>query len=226
MVATPESAGLDQPQAVAERALPDQRSVLPQDEREGERLWAASHLDRHAAPSAVRRRRVSRPTDIRRRSACAPSGGRLAPWRPARRRSSSSRRSSRPSPVRGALAASSCGRWPTWRTVARFMAGATIVKQGVVGDSFYVVLTGQAKVTRTDASSNRAAPRRPFRRDLAARRRARVRRRSSRETDDDPRDHHRRRTSWRCSRKDPEITVCLLEGMARTVRGSDRSLAG
>ena len=27
--------------------------------------------------------------------------------------------------------------------VARFMAGATLVKQGVVGDSFYVVLTGQ-----------------------------------------------------------------------------------
>ena len=26
--------------------------------------------------------------------------------------------------------------------------------------------------------------------------------------------------------KDPEITVCLLEGMARTVRRLDRSLAG
>ena len=59
----PECAGLDQPQAVAGRALPDQRAVLPQDEREGERLWAAPHLDRHAAPSAVRAQTVSRPTD-------------------------------------------------------------------------------------------------------------------------------------------------------------------
>lgn len=31
--------------------------------------------------------------------------------------------------------------------VADFMAGAAIVKQGDVGDAFYVVLTGQGKVT-------------------------------------------------------------------------------
>ena len=42
--------------------------------------------------------------------------------------------------------------------VARFMAGATLVKQGVVGDSFYVVLTGQAKVIANKRTLNRLLP--------------------------------------------------------------------
>ena len=89
-----EGAGLDQPHAVAGRALPDQRAALPQDEREGERLWAASHLDRHAAPSAVRRRPYPDPPTLERLARPGAPGVGLRPWRPPRRRSSSSRPSS------------------------------------------------------------------------------------------------------------------------------------
>ena len=42
--------------------------------------------------------------------------------------------------------------------VARFMAGVGIVKQGVIGDSFYVVLTGQAKVVANGRTLNRLLP--------------------------------------------------------------------
>ena len=42
--------------------------------------------------------------------------------------------------------------------VARFMAGATLVKQGEIGDSFYVVLTGQAKVVASGRTLNRLLP--------------------------------------------------------------------
>jgi len=43
-------------------------------------------------------------------------------------------------------------------TVAVFMPGATIVKQGVVGDSFYVLLRGQAKVVVNGRTINHLLP--------------------------------------------------------------------
>ena len=108
--------------------------------------------------------------------------------------------------------------------VARFMAGATLVKQGVVGDSFYVVLTGQAKVIANDRTVNRLLPGDHFG-EISL-------------LDGGPRSASvaaetemtlviiTQKDFLAMLSKDPEITVCLLEGMARTVRRLDRSLAG
>jgi len=108
--------------------------------------------------------------------------------------------------------------------VARFMAGATLVKQGVVGDSFYVVLTGQAKVIANKRTLNRLLPGDHFG-EISL-------------LDGGPRSASvvaetemtlviiTQKDFLAMLNKDPEITVCLLEGMARTVRRLDRSLAG
>jgi len=108
--------------------------------------------------------------------------------------------------------------------VARFMAGATLVKQGVVGDSFYVVLTGQAKVIANKRTLNRLLPGDHFG-EISL-------------LDGGPRSASvvaetemtlviiTQKDFLAMLNKDPEITVCLLKGMARTVRRLDRSLAG
>jgi CRP-like cAMP-binding protein len=108
--------------------------------------------------------------------------------------------------------------------VARYMAGATLVKQGVVGDSFYVVLTGQAKVIANKRTLNRLLPGDHFG-EISL-------------LDGGPRSASvvaetemtlviiTQKDFLAMLAKDPEITVCLLEGMARIVRRLDRSLAG
>jgi CRP/FNR family cyclic AMP-dependent transcriptional regulator len=108
--------------------------------------------------------------------------------------------------------------------VARFMAGATLVKQGDIGDSFYVVLTGEAKVVANGRTINRMVPGDHFG-EISL-------------LDGGPRTASVRAETemtlviitqkgfLALLAKDPEITICLLEGMARTVRRLDRSLAG
>jgi CRP-like cAMP-binding protein len=108
--------------------------------------------------------------------------------------------------------------------VARFMAGATLVKQGDIGDSFYVVLTGQAKVVVSGRTVNRLLPGEHFG-EISL-------------LDGKPRTASvvaetemtlviiTQKDFLGLLVKDPEITLCLLEGMARTVRRLDRSLAG
>ncbi len=108
--------------------------------------------------------------------------------------------------------------------VARFMAGATLVKQGEIGDSFYVVLTGQAKVVANKRTLNRLLPGDHFG-EISL-------------LDGGPRSASvlaetemtlviiTQKDFLAMLGKDPEITVGLLEGMARTVRRLDRSLAG
>jgi CRP/FNR family transcriptional regulator, cyclic AMP receptor protein len=108
--------------------------------------------------------------------------------------------------------------------VARFMAGATLVKQGEIGDSFYVVLTGQAKVIASGRTVNRLLPGDHFG-EISL-------------LDGGPRSASvlaetemtlviiTQKGFLALLTKDPEITICLLEGMARSVRRLDRSLAG
>jgi cAMP-binding proteins - catabolite gene activator and regulatory subunit of cAMP-dependent protein kinases len=108
--------------------------------------------------------------------------------------------------------------------VARFMASATLVKQGEIGDSFYVVLTGQAKVVANRRTVNRLLPGDHFG-EISL-------------LDGGPRTASvigetemtlviiRQKDFLAMLTKDPEITMCLLQGMARTVRRLDRSLAG
>lgn len=108
--------------------------------------------------------------------------------------------------------------------VARFMAGAALVKQGEIGDSFYVVLTGQAKVAANGRTVNHLLPGDHFG-EISL-------------LDGGPRTASvvaetemtlviiMQKDFLGLLAKDPEITLCLLEGMARTVRRLDRSLAG
>jgi len=108
--------------------------------------------------------------------------------------------------------------------VGRFMAGARLVKQGDIGDSFYVVLTGQAKVVVSGRTVNRLLPGEHFG-EISL-------------LDGKPRTASvvaetemtlviiTQKDFLGLLAKDSEITLSLLEGMARTVRRLDRSLAG
>lgn len=108
--------------------------------------------------------------------------------------------------------------------VGRFMAGARLVKQGDIGDSFYVVLTGQAKVLVSGRTVNRLLPGEHFG-EISL-------------LDGKPRTASvvaetemtlviiTQKDFLGLLAKDSEITLSLLEGMARTVRRLDRSLAG
>jgi CRP/FNR family transcriptional regulator, cyclic AMP receptor protein len=106
--------------------------------------------------------------------------------------------------------------------VARFMAGVSIVKEGVIGDSFYVVLTGQAKVVASGRTLNRLLPGGYFG-EISL-------------LDGGPRTasvvSETEMTLVMIAQadflamlaKNPDISICLLEGMARAVRRMDRSL--
>jgi CRP-like cAMP-binding protein len=108
--------------------------------------------------------------------------------------------------------------------VGRFMTGARLVKQGDIGDSFYVVLTGQAKVLVSGRTVNRLLPGEHFG-EISL-------------LDGKPRTASvvaetemtlviiTQKDFLGLLAKDSEITLSLLEGMARTVRRLDRSLAG
>ena len=109
-------------------------------------------------------------------------------------------------------------------TVARFMEGATIVKQGVIGDSFYVVLQGQAKVSVNGRTINRMLPGDHFGEisllDGQERTASVIAETEMMLLEITQKDF------FTMLRNDPEITVDLLEGVARAVRRMDRSLAG
>lgn len=108
--------------------------------------------------------------------------------------------------------------------VAAFMTGAKIVEQGVIGDSFYVVLTGQAKVVANGRTVNHLLPGDHFG-EISL-------------LDGEPRSASvvaetkmtlvviTQKQFYAMLSKDPDISICLLEGLARAVRRMDRSLAG
>ncbi len=108
--------------------------------------------------------------------------------------------------------------------VAVFMAGAKLVEQGVVGDSFYIVLTGQAKVVANGRTVNHLLPGDHFG-EISL-------------LDGEPRSASvvsetqmtlvviTQKQFFAMLAKDPEVSICILEGLARAVRRMDRSLAG
>lgn len=108
--------------------------------------------------------------------------------------------------------------------VASFMAGASIVRQGVVGDSFYVVLEGQAKVVANGRTVSRLRPGDHFGEisliDGGERTASVVS-----ETPMTLLEISQKQFFDMLSR-DPQVTLLLLENMARAVRRLDRSLAG
>ncbi len=109
-------------------------------------------------------------------------------------------------------------------TVAVFMPGATIVKQGTIGDSFYVVLQGQAKVTSNGRTVNRLLPGDHF--GEISLLDGDVRTASVVSETDMTLLEITRKLFFAMLDNDPEITLDLLEGVARAVRRMDRSLAG
>ena len=108
--------------------------------------------------------------------------------------------------------------------VAAFMKGATIVEQGIVGDSFYIVLTGQAKVVANGRTVNHLLPGDHFG-EISL-------------LDGGPRSASvvsetemtlvliTQKQFFAMLAKDPEVSLCLMAGLARAVRRMDRSLAG
>ena len=108
--------------------------------------------------------------------------------------------------------------------VASFMAGATLVKEGDAGDSFFVILTGEAKVRVRGRTVNRAIPGDHFG-EISL-------------LDGGPRTASvvsetpmtvlliERLAFQKLLRKDPSLSMQLLKSMARLVRRVDRSLAG
>jgi CRP-like cAMP-binding protein len=108
--------------------------------------------------------------------------------------------------------------------VASFMAGATLVKEGDAGDSFFVILTGEAKVRVKGRTVNRAIPGDHFG-EISL-------------LDGGPRTASvvsetpmtvlliERTAFQKLLRKDPSLSMQLLKSMARLVRRVDRSLAG
>ena len=109
-------------------------------------------------------------------------------------------------------------------TVARFMSGATIVKQGVIGDSFYVVFQGQAKVVVNGRTVNHVLPGDHF--GEISLLDGDVRTASVISETDMTLLEIMRKPFFAMLAQDPEITVDLLAGVARMVRQMDRSLAG
>jgi CRP-like cAMP-binding protein len=108
--------------------------------------------------------------------------------------------------------------------VASFMAGATLVKEGEPGESFFVILTGEAKVKVKGRTVNRAIPGDHFG-EISL-------------LDGGPRTASvvsetpmtvlmiERPAFQKLLRKDPSLSMQLLKSMARLVRRVDRSLAG
>ena len=108
--------------------------------------------------------------------------------------------------------------------VAAFMAGAKIVEQGVIGDRFYIVLTGQAKVVANGRTVNHLLPGDHFG-EISL-------------LDGGPRSASvvsetemtlvliTQKQFFAMLAKDSEVSLCLMAGLARAVRRMDRSLAG
>jgi CRP/FNR family cyclic AMP-dependent transcriptional regulator len=107
--------------------------------------------------------------------------------------------------------------------MADYMEGASIVKEGQPGDSFFVAITGQAKVTVKGRTVHRILPGDHFGEISlldGGERTATV-------TSETPMTLLMidRRPFLNMLGSDPQVTVSLLESLARMIRRVDRSLA-
>ncbi|MGH2629263.1 MAG: cyclic nucleotide-binding domain-containing protein [Actinomycetota bacterium] len=107
--------------------------------------------------------------------------------------------------------------------MANFMEGAAIVKEGDPGDSFYVVLVGQAKITVKGRTVHRALPGDHFGEISlldGGERTATVKAETPMTLL-----MIQRRNFLKALEQDPEVAISLQESLARTIRRVDRSLA-
>ena len=108
--------------------------------------------------------------------------------------------------------------------VADYMADASIVREGEAGDAFYVVLAGQAKVTTNGKVVNRVMPGDYFGEislldgDV----------RTATVTSETPMTLMilQRERFMKLLKEEPEMVMHLLQGLARQVRRTTRSLVG
>jgi CRP-like cAMP-binding protein len=107
---------------------------------------------------------------------------------------------------------------------ADFMAGASLVKQGTPGDAFFVILEGEAKVVAGRRTINRLMPGDYFGEisllDGGERTASVISETPLKVLMID------RAKFLRVLRDEGAIAVALLEGLARAIRRTDRSLAG
>jgi CRP/FNR family cyclic AMP-dependent transcriptional regulator len=107
--------------------------------------------------------------------------------------------------------------------VASYMEGASVVREGQPGDSFFVALTGQAKVTVKGRTVHRVLPGDHFGEISlldGGQRTATV-------TTETPMTLFiiARTNFLKAIERDPGVGIALLEGLARMIRRVDRSLA-
>jgi cAMP-dependent protein kinase regulator len=108
--------------------------------------------------------------------------------------------------------------------IANYMAGATLVKEGEIGESFFVILSGEAKVKVRGRTVNRAIPGDHFGEisllDGGVR--------TASVLSETPLTvlMIQRPAFQKLLKKDPSLSMQMLRSMARLVRRVDRSLAG
>jgi len=108
--------------------------------------------------------------------------------------------------------------------LADYMAGHSIVREGEIGDTFFIVLRGQAKVTVKGRTIHRALPGDHFGEisllDGGPR--------TATVTSETPMTlvSISRKSFLRAIEKDPQISFAMMGTMARMIRPVDRSLAG
>jgi CRP/FNR family transcriptional regulator, cyclic AMP receptor protein len=107
--------------------------------------------------------------------------------------------------------------------IVDYMAGHSIVREGEDGDSFFVVLSGQAKVTVKGRTVNRSLPGDHFGEISLLDGGPRTATVSS-ETPMTMLMLHRKGFQ-KVLEDDPEVSIALMEGLARMIRRVDRSLA-
>ncbi|MFN8232346.1 MAG: cyclic nucleotide-binding domain-containing protein [Actinomycetota bacterium] len=108
--------------------------------------------------------------------------------------------------------------------IASYMAGARLVKEGDVGESFFVILTGEAKVKVKGRTVNRAIPGDHFGEISLLDGGART---ASVVSETPLTVLMIERTAFqKLLKRDPALSMHLLRSMAKLVRRVDRSLAG
>ncbi len=118
-------------------------------------------------------------------------------------------------------------RWAELEAVAHtfdeevFAAGQRVLRQGLTGSAFYVMLDGEATVTIDGVERRAARPWRLLRRDLGADGRAAERRRPGRDAAPLPRPFPGR-SSRRFLLERPAVMLRLLQAEARRLRDSNR----